>query len=135
LAARKKKKKKKVDEVLKLFIGQTTPVATGQGYLVEEVLVPAGKETDYVFREKRYETWIPLEGEGVVSIFDGLPTDLRVGYMVMVPRKTKHKIINNSDTDFRMLVVQSGKVVEKESDLYEASEASVPNKYKRGIEL
>ena len=130
MATRKKKKSEP-----ELFTGNKENTITGNRYLVEEVTIPAGGETHYIYHEKRHETWIPLEGEDIVAIFDGLPTDLRVGYMVMVPRKTKHKIVNNSDTDFRMLVVQSGAEIEKKPDIHEASENSVPKKYKRGIEL
>ena len=132
MATRKRKTTKKDSG---LFVGNKGNTITGNRYLVEEVTIPAGGETHYIYHEKRHETWIPLEGEDIVAIFDGLPTDLRVGYMVMVPRKTKHKIINSSDTDFRMLVVQSGAVIEKSPDIHEASENTVPKKYKRGIEL
>jgi len=138
VATRKKKttkKKRETKEDSELFIGERINTIEGKMYLVEEVTIPANGETHYIYHEKRHETWIPLEGDNVVAIFDGLPTDLRVGYMVMVPRKTKQKIINNSDTDFRMLVVQSGYDIEKNSDIQEASENTVPKKYKRGIEL
>jgi mannose-6-phosphate isomerase-like protein (cupin superfamily) len=126
-------KKKKSEP--KLFTGNRENTITGDRYLVEEVTIPAGGETHYIYHEKRHETWIPLEGEKVIAIFDGLPTDLRVGYMVMVPRKTKHKIVNSSDKDFRMLVVQSGADIETTPDIHEAPENTVPRKYKRGIEL
>lgn len=133
MATRKTKTKKKTDEVLKIFVGHITTVAAGKDYLVREVVLAAGEETSYVFHKKRYETWIPLEGEEVKAVFDGLPTDLRLGHVVMVPRNTKYKILNNSDTDFRMLVVQSGKVIVEETDTHEASENNVPNIYKRGV--
>ena len=133
MATRRKKTKKKTDEVIEIFVGHITTIATGKDYLIREVVISAGEETNYVFHKKRYETWIPLEGKGVMAVFDGLPTDLRLGYMVMVPRNTKYKILNNSDTDFRMLVVQSGKVIIEEIDTHEANENNVPNKYKRGV--
>ena len=133
MATRKKKTKKKTEEVLELFVGHITDVTAGKDYLIREVVISAGEQTSYVFHKKRYETWIPLEGKGVMAVFDGFPTDLRVGYMLMVPRNTKYKILNNSDTDFRMLVVQSGKVIIEETDTHEASESKVPNKYKRGV--
>ena len=133
MATRKKKTKKKTEEVLELFVGHITDVTAGKDYLIREVVISAGEQTSYVFHKKRYETWIPLEGKGVMAVFDGLPTDLRVGYMLMVPRNTKYKILNNSDNDFRMLVVQSGKVIIEETDTHEASESKVPNKYKRGV--
>ena len=128
-------RRKKTEKVVELFVGHITTVTTGKDYLIREVVISAGEETSYVFHKKRYETWIPLEGKDAMAVFDGLPTDLRVGYMLMVPRNTKYKILNNSDTDFRMLVVQSGKVIIEEDDTYEANESNVPNKYKRGIEI
>jgi mannose-6-phosphate isomerase-like protein (cupin superfamily) len=135
MPSKKKKKTEKSEVCENISLGHRTTVAAGDKYLVEEVIITAGENTHYIYHEKRHETWIPIEGENVMAIFGGLPTDLRVGSMVMVPRKMKHKIVNNGDTDFHMLVVQSGSDIVEASDIHEVPENTVPRRYKRGVEL
>ena len=115
--------------------GNLTQVVSGDLYHIEEITVKSRTMTDYVYHIERHETWIPIVSEDTVAILDGLPTDLRVGSMVMVPRKTKSKIINYSETDFRMLVVQTGGAINEDVEGCEATEDRVPKNYKRGVEL
>jgi len=101
---------------------------SGVDYKVQELVVPAESRTSYVTHKTRYIFLSVLSGDAVL-IADGLPTDLRSGRSVSIPRKTKYMLINEGEKDFRFLFTEYGSIA-KASDIELCDESRIPKRYR-----
>tara|TARA_B100000287_G_C20625986_1_gene777859 strand:+ start:1304 stop:1675 length:372 start_codon:yes stop_codon:yes gene_type:complete len=120
MPAKKKKEKINNPEMLNEY--------SGVDYRVQELVLPAGGRTSYILHNTRHIFLSVLTGEAVL-ISDGLPTDLRSGRSVSIPKKTKYMFINEGETDFRFLFTEYGSVA-KSSDIEACDESRIPKRYR-----
>ena len=87
--------------------GQVDLLISKGNYKFNEVVLGSGHRTPYQMHEYRHAVWMIVDGSGLAT-FDGLPTDLYRGRMVMIPPGTKHRIENIGEEELKFLEVQIG---------------------------
>lgn len=75
---------------------------------VKKITVLPEKKLSYQMHHKRQEFWTVVEGEGLATVED-LNVDLPKGMSICIPKKTKHRIANNSKKQNLIFIeVQTG---------------------------
>ena len=74
---------------------------------VKRITVNPGQKLSYQSHERRQEWWVVVEGTLTV-ILDGLTFEINKGSSVHVPTNAKHRMINNTDTNVKVVEVQTG---------------------------
>lgn len=76
-------------------------------YKVKKISVDPGQRLSYQSHEKRSEAWIVIEGEAEVTLDDQVKT-LKVGELIRIPAKAKHRVRNPGKTPLVFVEVQTG---------------------------
>ena len=74
---------------------------------VKEIVISAGQAPSYQFHHKRSETWVLVQGRGILTLND-VDTSVKAGSTVQVPVGAKHRLRNTSDEDLVFIEVQQG---------------------------
>lgn len=74
---------------------------------VKRIVVHGGHKLSYQSHEKRMETWVFTEGEGIV-IIDGLEHRVMPQSIIKIPLRAKHRVINTGESDLVFIEVQTG---------------------------
>ena len=65
-------------------------------------LFPAGSQGVYHYHRERESLVIVISGEAI-EVVEGKEHPIKAGDVIFIPAGEKHKIVNNSDKDFRFL--------------------------------
>ena len=74
---------------------------------IDRVVVPPNSTIGYHKHGNNEEMYIVLAGEGTMTI-GGEPTTVKKGDMILNPAFGEHGLVNASDTDIDLLVIQIG---------------------------
>lgn len=74
---------------------------------VKEICVYPGNKLSYQSHEKRTELWQITKGSGIF-IQDDVETFVNEGMICYIPEKSKHRIINDTDTILKFVEIQTG---------------------------
>jgi mannose-6-phosphate isomerase-like protein (cupin superfamily) len=74
---------------------------------VKRIVVHGGQRLSYQSHEKRNETWIFTEGEGIVTI-DNNDHHVMAQSTIKVPVRVKHRVKNTGESDLVFIEVQTG---------------------------
>jgi len=74
---------------------------------VKEIAVYPGHRLSYQSHEKREEVWTITKGNGLF-IQDDREIPINFGMICYIPRKSKHRIINNSSEILKFIEIQTG---------------------------
>ena len=65
-------------------------------------LFPSGSQGAYHYHRERESLVVVISGEAV-EVVEGKDNPIKAGDVIYIPAGEKHKIVNNSDMDFRFL--------------------------------
>jgi len=74
---------------------------------IDRVVIPPGTTVGYHKHGANEEMYIVLEGSGTMTI-EGEPTRIEKGDMILNPSHGAHGLLNDSDADIDLLVIQVG---------------------------
>ena len=74
---------------------------------VKRIVVHGGQRLSYQSHDKRAETWVFTEGEGIVTI-DEVEQKVVPKSVMNIPLKAKHRIKNTGESDLVFIEVQTG---------------------------
>jgi mannose-6-phosphate isomerase-like protein (cupin superfamily) len=74
---------------------------------VKRIIVKPGERLSYQYHHKRSEAWVIVEGVATVTLNDKEIT-YKVGEIVDIPVKTKHRVKNASEEDLIFIETQTG---------------------------
>ena len=74
---------------------------------VKEITENPGQRLSYQSHERRQEWWTVVQGTLTVTL-DGITFDVTKGSSVHIPINAKHRMINNTKTDVKVVEVQTG---------------------------
>ena len=72
---------------------------------IDRVVIPPNTTIGYHKHGNNEEMYIVLAGEGTMTI-QGEPVAIKKGDMILNPTFGEHGLVNNSDTDIDLLVIQ-----------------------------
>jgi len=78
-----------------------------ENYKIKRIEVEPGQRLSYQFHKKRSETWVIVEGKGIV-IIDEKKQNVSEGETILIPKKSRHRIENISDTQLVFIEIQTG---------------------------
>ena len=78
-----------------------------KNYKLKRIEVNPGQRLSYQYHNKRAETWVIVEGTGIITI-NGLDKEYSKGATVIIPLKAKHRIFNNTNKLLVFIEVQNG---------------------------
>ncbi len=78
-----------------------------ENYKIKRIEVEPGQRLSYQFHEKRSETWVIVKGNGMV-IIDEKKQNVSEGKTILIPKKSRHRIENISDTQLVFIEIQTG---------------------------
>ena len=78
-----------------------------ENYKIKRIEVEPGQRLSYQFHEKRSETWVIVKGNGMV-IIDEKQQNISEGETILIPKKSRHRIENISDTQLVFIEIQTG---------------------------
>ncbi|MCL1891097.1 MAG: sugar phosphate nucleotidyltransferase [Coriobacteriia bacterium] len=87
--------------------------AEGSSSLVKRMHIKAGEALSYQYHAQRSETWIIVNGDGVVTI-DGNTSEVSAGSVVQIPRESKHSLFATTDLDFIEVQLGTGELGEED---------------------
>ena len=87
--------------------GEYEVIHNEPSYKLKRILVNPGHRLSYQYHLKRSESWTIVEGKGVITI-DGVKKDIKKGDTVIIPKKAKHRIENNTKNKLVFIEVQTG---------------------------
>ena len=76
-------------------------------YKVKRISVNCGKRISYQYHNKREETWVVVEGEGVVTI-DNKDLQVEQGSTISIKRGQKHRVKCTSSSCLVFIETQTG---------------------------
>lgn len=76
-------------------------------YKIKRIEVEPGHRLSYQYHNKRSETWIVIEGIAKVTLDDN-SKEYKVGEIVLIPLKVKHRIENKGNSLLVFIEVQTG---------------------------
>tara|TARA_B100001758_G_C18234929_1_gene517396 strand:- start:412 stop:771 length:360 start_codon:yes stop_codon:yes gene_type:complete len=76
-------------------------------YKIKRIEVEPKSRLSYQFHKKRSETWIIIQGEGVVTI-EGKDQKIIQGDTITIPKTLKHRIENTGNNKLIFIEVQTG---------------------------
>ena len=76
-------------------------------YKIKRIEVNAKSRLSYQFHNYRSETWIILDGTGVVTI-EGNSKTITKGDIIEIPKTFKHRVENTEDVKLIFIEVQTG---------------------------
>lgn len=74
---------------------------------IKKILVLPGQKLSYQLHNKRQEFWTVVEGEGT-AIVEDLTVDLTKGKSICIPKKIKHRVVNNKKENLIFIETQTG---------------------------
>jgi len=87
----------------------------GADVVIKKITVNPGEILSYQSHEKRKETWLIVQGRGIV-IKDGLETHVSKGCIVKIKPKIKHRI-KNTEVDLPLIFVEVCEGIFDEKDI------------------
>ncbi len=93
--------------------GRWEVLGVGNAYAVKRIDVLPGARLSLQYHNHRAEHWIVVAGSGIVTIGEHKKR-VATGDHLFIPRKTKHRIANNSDVTLVFIEVQTGERLEEE---------------------
>jgi len=76
-------------------------------YKLKRIEVEPSKRLSYQYHHKRSETWIIVQGTGLFTL-NGDDKKVSVGETVLIPRLSKHRILNTGEDLLVIIEVQTG---------------------------
>ena len=76
-------------------------------YKLKRIEVKPKQRLSYQFHKQRSESWIIIEGNGIVTI-NGKDLFVEKGNMVFIKKNDKHRIFNKGNKDLVFIEVQTG---------------------------
>ncbi|MEC8086103.1 MAG: mannose-1-phosphate guanylyltransferase/mannose-6-phosphate isomerase [Pseudomonadota bacterium] len=76
-------------------------------YKVKKILVRPGHKLSLQLHKHRSEHWIVIKGTATV-VNNDREFDLKCNESTFIPKNTKHRLINNQDTDLEIIEIQTG---------------------------
>ena len=76
-------------------------------YKIKRIEIEPGHRLSYQYHNKRSETWIVIEGIAKVTLDDN-SKEYKVGEIVLIPLKAKHRIENKGNSLLVFIEVQTG---------------------------
>ena len=80
------------------------------GYKIKRIEVNPKARLSYQYHKKRSETWVIIQGEGVVTI-EGKNKNIYQGDTIIIPINSKHRIENTGNNKLIFIEVQTGTYV------------------------
>ena len=77
------------------------------GYKIKRIEVNPKSRLSYQYHKKRSETWVIIQGEGIVTI-EGKDKNISKGDTIIIPVTSKHRIENIGDIDLEFIETQIG---------------------------
>ena len=74
---------------------------------VKEIIVNPGQKLSYQSHDRRQEWWVVVQGTLTV-ILDGKAFEIIKGSSIHIPINAKHRMINNTESDVKVVEVQTG---------------------------
>jgi mannose-6-phosphate isomerase len=87
--------------------GMYEVLAEGHGYKVKRIEVKAGHRLSLQMHESRTEHWVIVAGVALVTVGDQ-EIMLRANEKVLIPVRTKHRVMNTGDCPLIFIEVQCG---------------------------
>ncbi len=85
------------------FVLDETPL-----YKIKRIEVEPKSRLSYQFHKNRSETWIIIQGEGIVTL-EGNNQKIIQGDIITIPKTLKHRIENTGNSKLIFIEVQTGK--------------------------
>jgi mannose-6-phosphate isomerase len=82
-------------------------LAEGEGYKVKRIEVKPGHRLSLQMHENRTEHWVIVAGEAIVTVGDQ-EIALRENQDVLIPVRTKHRVMNPGALPLTFIEVQCG---------------------------
>ena len=93
--------------------GRWTVLATGDGYVVKEIVVHPGEVLSLQSHEHRSEHWIVLAGVAEATVGDDV-LRREANETVFIEAGARHRIANVGSTPMRFVEVQTGDVLSED---------------------
>ena len=74
---------------------------------VKRITVAPGGRLSYQYHKKRAETWVIIQGQGIVTI-EGKNQKISQGETIIIPVNSKHRIENTGKNKLIFIEVQTG---------------------------
>lgn len=74
---------------------------------VKKIIIKPGQAPSYQLHHKRNETWIIVQGQGLLTL-DDVESKVFAGETIQVPVKMKHRIRNTGKEDLIFIEIQLG---------------------------
>ena len=74
---------------------------------VKKITVNPGQRLSYQYHKKRSETWVIIQGEGIVTI-EGKDKNISKGDTIIIPVTSKHRIENIGNDKLIFIEIQTG---------------------------
>ena len=87
--------------------GMYEVLAEGEGYKVKRIEVKPGHRLSLQMHENRTEHWVIVAGEALVTVGDR-EIALRANEEVLIPVRTKHRVMNTGERPLLFIEVQCG---------------------------
>jgi mannose-1-phosphate guanylyltransferase/mannose-6-phosphate isomerase len=95
--------------------GSFKVLASGNGFLVKQLLVYANQQISLQSHKHRIENWVVVSGVASVQI-DGQVIELNAGQSVSIKENQKHRLLNKGCDPLNIIEVQTGQYLD-ESDI------------------
>ena len=87
--------------------GHFTEINESAEYKVKKIHVRPGHKLSLQLHKHRSEHWIVIKGTATV-INNDKEFELKCNESTFIPKNTKHRLINNQDTDLEIIEIQTG---------------------------
>ncbi len=87
--------------------GSYTNILDEEYTKVKKIVIHPNQSPSYQYHFRRSEVWIIVKGSGDIKIDDKIG-HYRIGDVIVIPKETKHQIINNGKEDLVFIEVQLG---------------------------
>ena len=78
-----------------------------ESHKVKRIVVYGNQRLSYQMHNQRSETWIFLDGQGIVTI-DDVDHQVGAGSIIKIPAKAKHRVKNTGVNNLQFIEVQAG---------------------------
>jgi len=130
----KDRKEARTPDTCKKPWGSYKVIHRSKGYLVKEIAVNPGQSLSLQLHNHRCENWIIVEGAATVIVGNQSERVVNKTEMVYIPKKTMHRLINNSKEVLKIIEVQSGDYLEEDDIvMYNDVYGRETDEYKEGI--
>ena len=85
----------------------------GKNYLVKNIIVKSGGKLSLQSHEHRSEHWIIVKGMPTITIDKEIQT-LTSNENVFIPKKTKHRLENNTSEELIIIEIQYGNLLQED---------------------